>query len=273
MKIVIKILALTIGMFLAGCEDVITIDFDTVSPKLVIDAAIDWKKNTPGNVQRIKLSTTTGYYSREFPTVSGAAIAILNSNGDIFHFVETSVAGEYLCTDFIPAIAETYTLTVSLNGQNYTAEETLIGTASIEDNIVQSNSGGMTGDEIEITYYYQDDANEDNYYLHRTVTPQVAFPQFRTENDEFSQGNLISESYSHEDLTIGDHVNIKLYGVSRRYYEYFNKLIIASGGDTGPFPSTPVAVRGNIINQTDFNNFAFGYFRLCEVDEKEYTIQ
>lgn len=273
MRIAIKILILTIGLFLTSCEDVIDVDLDTAAPRLVIDASIDWERNTIGNEQKIKLSTTTGYYSNEFPIVSGATITVSNSTGNIFNFIETSIAGEYICTDFIPEIGETYTLTINLNGEIYTAMETLIETANIEDNIVQSNSGGITGDEIEITYYYQDNVNEENYYLHRTITPHVAFPEFRAGNDEFSQGNLISESYSNEDLNIGDNVNIKLYGISRRYYEYFNKLILASGGDTGPFPSTPVAVRGNIINQTNFNNFAFGYFRLCEVDVKDYTLQ
>ncbi|MES2419559.1 MAG: DUF4249 domain-containing protein [Bacteroidota bacterium] len=273
MRIAIKILILTIGLFLTSCEDVIDVDLDTAAPRLVIDASIDWERNTIGNEQKIKLSTTTGYYSNEFPTVSGATITVSNSTGNIFNFIEMSIAGEYICTDFIPAIGETYTLTINLNGEIYTAVETLIETANIEDNIVQSNSGGMTGDEIEITYYYQDNANEENYYLHRIITPHVAFPEFRTGNDEFSQGNLISESYSNEDLNIGDNVNLRLYGISKRYFDYFNKLMMASGNDSSPFPTTPTAVRGNIINQTNSKNFAFGYFRLSEVTTKDYTIQ
>jgi len=273
MRTAVKILILTIGMLFTGCEDVITVDLDTAAPRLVIDASIDWERNTIGSEQKIKLSTTTGYYSDEFPTVSGAVIAVSNSTGDIFDFVEASIPGEYICTDFIPEIGEIYTLTINLNGATYTAVETLIGTTNIEDNIVQSNAGGMTGDDIEITYYYQDNGNEENYYLHRTITPHVAFPEFRTESDEFSQGNLISESYSNEDFNIGDTVNLKLYGISKRYFDYFNKLMLASGSDSSPFPATPTAVRGNIINQTNTKNFAFGYFRLSEVANSDYIIQ
>lgn len=273
MKITRKLLVLTIGLFLASCEDVIDVDLDTAAPRLVIDASIDWERNTSGNEQKIKLSTTTGYYSNEFPTVSGATISVANSAGDTFDFIETSDTGVYICTNFIPVIGETYTLAVHLNGETYAAVETLHATANIEDSIVQNNSGGMGGDEIEITYYYQDNADEENYYLNRIITPEVAFPEFMTGNDEFSQGNLISESYSHEDLKIGDNATITLYGISKRYFEYFNKIMIASGGGGGPFPTIPTAVRGNIVNQTNSGNFAFGYFRLCELTTKSYTVQ
>ena len=51
------------------------------------------------------------------------------------------------------------------------------------------------------------------------------------------------------------------------------QVILASGNDGNPFQTTPTSVRGNIINQTDASNNSLGYFRLSEVDTKEYTIQ
>lgn len=274
MKIFKKILlATTIGLFLTGCEDVISVDLDTAAPRLVIDASIDWVKNTAGNEQMIKLSTTTGYYSDEFPTVSGATIVVTNTANTVFNFIETPNTGEYICTNFEPVIGETYTLTITLNGEAYTATETLINVPSIEGTIEQNSEGGVSGDEVEITYHYQDNGSEENYYLNRIITPRVAYPEFEVEDDEYTQGNLISESYSHEDLIPGDIVNIRLYGISKRYHDYFDKLLLASGNDGSPFPTTPTAVRGNITNQTNTKNFAYGYFRLSEVDAKEYTIE
>jgi hypothetical protein len=49
-------------------------------------------------------------------------------------------------------------------------------------------------------------------------------------------------------------------------------LPVAEGG-AGPWSTTPVNVRGNIVNQTNHANFALGYFRLCEVDRLEYIVQ
>jgi hypothetical protein len=272
MKIFKRILILAMGLFLTGCEDVIDVDLDTAPPRLVIDASIDWVKNTPGNEQKIKLSTTTDFYSPTFPTVSGAIVIITNTAGTIFNFTESTGTGEYICTDFVPVLGETYTLRVTLNGETYTAEETLIGTPDIEDAIEQNNDGGMLGDEIEIVFKYQDNGSQENYYLTSAITNYDSFPHYHPQDDRFSQGNLISEDFSDEDLKAGDVVNLKLYGISKRYYEYFNKLQSSTGGG-GPFPTIPTLVRGNIINQTNSANFTLGYFRLSQVDTRDYTIQ
>lgn len=144
MKILKKILILTIGVFLVACEDVIIVDLDTAAPRLVIDASIDWVKNSVGNEQKVILSTTTGYYSNEFPTVLGANITVVNSLGVIFNFTEeTPNTGEYACSNFEPVIGETYTLTIALNGETYTATETLMATPVIEDTFEQNNAEGF----------------------------------------------------------------------------------------------------------------------------------
>lgn len=274
MNILKSISAAAMIVFLFGChEDVIDVDLDTAPPRLVIDASIDWVKNTPGNVQKIVLSETTGYYSDEFPSVSGAVVRVSNTANSVFTFSETPGTGEYICSDFEPVIGETYTLTVVLNGETYTASETLIGTPKIEDTIDQNDKGGMAGDEIEITYYYKDNGFEYNYYLYCVVMRHVAFPQYSVENNEKNQAGLTPVFYSHEDLESGDVLNIKLYGISKRYYTYFNKILLASGNDDRPFPTTPAAVRGNIVNLTNGENFAYGYFRLSEVDMKDYTVR
>jgi hypothetical protein len=273
MKLLQNIIIISAGLFVTGCEKVITVDLKTASPRLVIDASIDWVKNTAGNKQEIALSTTTGYYSPEFPSVSGAVITISNSLNTVFEFVENPGTGKYICSNFLPVIGQTYNLKIVLNRQTYTASETFTPVPKIEDNIEQNNKGGETGDENEITFYYKDDANQVNAYLINVTQPYTAFPEIEVEDDEHSNGNLMQESYSHEKLKAGDKIDIKLYGISKSYYNYLFKLIQASGNDGNPFPTTPSAVRGNIINQTDSKNYAFGYFRLAEMDTKSYTIK
>lgn len=273
MKLAKGILLLIVGGVLAGCEKVIDVKLNTAPPKLVIDASIDWVKNTAGNEQRVVLSTTTGYYNDEFPTVSGATVFITNSANTIFSFLEGSNVGEYICTDFKPVVGETYKLTVTLNEITYSATETLIGTPEIDDSITQSNAGGMTGDEIEIRFSYQDEGSRDNYYLIGVKSSRVAFPEYELGSDERYQGNKMIEFYSHEDLQSGDSLNIKLYGVSKKFFDYFTKILTASGNNDSPFPTIPTAVRGNIINQTNGESYPLGYFRLSEVAIRNYTVK
>ena len=273
MKLLEGFLILIAGISLSGCSKVIKVDLKTAPTNLVIDASIDWLKNTPGNEQSIKLSTTTGYYNDEFPTVSGATIFITNSTNTVFNFPESSNKGEYKCNNFKPVIGETYKLTVTLNGVTYAASETLIGTPDIDNNILQNSVGGMTGDEIEIQFSYLDNGSQDNYYVSRITSNRVAYPQYFLENDENFQGKKMTQFYSHEDLVVGDALNIRFYGTSRRFFDYFKKIVVASGNDDSPFPTTPTEVRGNITNQTDAEKYVLGYFRVSEVVSRDYTIK
>lgn len=273
MKLLNYCIIIAITFALISCEKVIEVDLETAAPRLVIDASIDWEKSTTGNTQKIKLTTTTAYYNNQFPVVSGADIVVSNSTNTIFNFIETPGTGEYICTNFLPVIGETYTLKIVLNGETYTASETLMSTANIEANIEQDDTGGMAGDEVEIVYYYQDNGATNNYYIYSNKVPQMAFPQYGVEDDENNQGGLTPVYYSHKDLKPGDVVNIKLYGISKRYYDYFRKLLNASGNDDSPFSTTPTEVRGNINNQTKSGNFPYGYFRLSEVASRNNTIK
>ncbi len=272
-KILILSVGLSVGLFETGCEKAIDVPLKTASPRLVIDASIDWIKNTAGNEQKIVLSTTTDYYSSEFPGVSGAVVTVTNASNTVFNFTETPGTGQYVCHDFLPVIGQTYNLKIVLNGETYVASETLTSVPDFEDNIDQNDKGGEIGDEMEITFYYKDDATQANYYLNSIKQPYSPFPELEVEDDEFTNGNLMQETFSDENLKAGDQVDLKLYGISKSYYNYMFKLVLATGNDGNPFPTIPSAVRGNIVNQTNSNNYAFGYFRLAEVATKSYKIK
>lgn len=76
MKKINILIVIIAAIFLNSCEDVVTVDLKTDAPKLVIEASINWDKGTTGQEQKIKLTTTTSYYSDEIPKVSGALVSI-----------------------------------------------------------------------------------------------------------------------------------------------------------------------------------------------------
>jgi len=254
-----------------SCEEVVDLDLSTQKPRLVIDAAIDWEKGTDGSQQTIRLTTTTAYYDPNVPPVSGAIVFITDENGLVFDFTEAVGTGNYNCQTFLPEIGLSYTLTVIHEGQTYIAQENLMSVPEITS-VEQNNEGGFLGEDIELRYYYQDDPNAENYYLEREESAIIPYPDFSTSSDEFSNGNLSFGIFSNEDLAVGDQVNIRLYGITRRYFEYMEKLLAITGGG-GPFGTAPATVRGNIVNQSQESNFALGYFRLAEVDRREVVIQ
>lgn len=269
----IFLLLLPILFLVASCEEVVEVDLETAAPRLVIDASIDWVKGTPGNEQTVKLTTTTGYYNPNVPIVEGATVFITNSMGTMFDFIEEPNTGNYNCTNFEPVIGESYTLTVVVDGQTYKATETLYPTPDIEE-IVQDNEGGFFNEDVEVRFFYQDDGATDNWYMYRFSNGLMPYSDYDVLEDKFFQGNQMFGIYSHEDLAPGDELRIRLYGISQRYYNYMMILIaMAEGGaGSGPFQSPPTTLRSNMINQTNEDNYALGYFRLGEVEDVTYTI-
>ncbi|AWG21710.1 hypothetical protein FFWV33_09245 [Flavobacterium faecale] len=273
MKKISLLLLFIVTLVSSSCEEVVQVDLDTAAPKLVIEATIKWQKGTAGNNQKIKLTTTTSYFSNIIPTVSGAKITVKNSSNTVFTFNEIATSGEYGCSNFVPKINETYTLTVIANGQTYTASEILKSVAPI-DEIEQKNDGGFTGKDIQLKTYFTDPAPETNYYLYQySYTGQVT-QTFYGDIDTFFQGNKFFSLSQNDDLKIGDEVSVTHYGISKTYYNYMSILIsIAGGSSGGPFQAPPATVRGNIINTTNKDNYALGYFALTEIDSRVFTIK
>ncbi len=269
-----KYIALVITMiFFVSCEEVIDVDLNTAAPRLVIDAAINWQKGTNGASQKIILSTTTDFYSNIIPKVSGANVSIKSSSNLNYIFTEIPNTGEYQCTTFKPIINESYTLTVVYKSETYTATETLQSVTPISK-IEQKNNGGFSGKDFELQVFFLDPTDK-NFYMVKFFPDIKKTPNYSIGNDDFTNGNENSWQYSDEDLKVGSKIAITHYGVSELYYNYMSKIISisSSSGGGSPFQTPPATVRGNIINKSNIDNYALGFFSLSEVDFKDYTIQ
>ncbi len=266
------ILVLLAVISISSCEEVVDVDLNTAAPRLVIDASIDWVKGTDGSVQKIKLTTTTGFYDSEVPVVSNAEVRIKNTNNDVFEFIEEPGTGEYICNNFVPQLGETYELTVITGGQTYVATEKLYAAPDVES-VEQNDEGGVSGDEIELKFFFQDNGAEDNFYLTAFETSITAFPDYDAYDDEFFQGNRTFGFYLTEDLKSGDETTFSVYGISERYMNYMTILTEITEGGGNPWGAPPTNIRGNLVNQTNSSNFALGYFRLSEVSKMDYTVQ
>ncbi len=273
MKNVKTILAFFGLILVSSCEKVVDIDLNTMAPKLVIDAAIKWQKGTLGNVQTIKLSTTNSYYNDQVPTVSGATVFITDAANNVFNFVESNVAGSYVCSNFTPVLNRNYTLTVNSNGATYIATETLKSVPSI-DRMEQINNAGFSGKDIEIKSYYTDNGATQDYYLSKFKPSYTAIPIYFAQEDISFQGNQIFSLYRSDKLKPGQNFEVTLSGISKQYYNYMRILISIAGNNSGgsPFQSPSATVRGNIINTTNDANYPLGYFSLSEQDYRNYIV-
>ncbi|WP_348825312.1 DUF4249 family protein [Flavobacterium aestuarii] len=266
-----------ISLSISSCEDVVDVDLDTAPPKLVIDASIKWEKGTTGEVQKINLTTTTDFYSSSVPPATGAAVTVTNtslSTPVTFQFVENGQTGEYVCSNFNPIINNEYSLTIIYKGVTYTSKSKLMPTPIIAST-EQSVKPGIEGKDVyEIKFYWQDNGDEDNFYLVGAKNTNIVYPEYGVLSDEFYQGNSMFAFYRDDELEKGDKIQFSLQGITEQYNNYMNKLLNIAGTDGGnPFATPPATVRGNIVNQTNPDDYPLGFFHLSEIDSDSYTIQ
>ncbi|MBP1221796.1 DUF4249 domain-containing protein [Flavobacterium sp. 1355] len=266
----LTIVSLLFVLVFSSCEDVVNLDLETGEAKLVVDAEIIWKKGTAGNEQVIKISKMAPYYNNTTPKVSGAQVRIENSTGDIFTFNETE-QGIYVCTNFVPVLNADYKLFVTAEGQSFTATEKLTSVTPI-DKVEQALVPDFGGEDvIELTFYYKDPADQANFYLTDYQSEFLLFPEYELTDDELFNGNDISTRFSDEDMKPGNTVEITHRGISKSFYNYMKLILEVYDGN--PFSVPPGNIRGNIVNTSDANNFALGYFRLCESDSVSYLVK
>jgi len=255
------------------CEDIIDIELNTSEPKLVIEASINWVKNTPGNEQNIKLSLSGAYFDVTTTPANNAQVSIFDSNNNEFVFIEDGNTGIYSNNNFIPELNGVFSLNINYKGEIYSATETLMSVASI-DFVEQKNNGGFSGEETELKAYYTDPIDEENYYFFQFSNNLNLIPVLEVYDDEFNNGNQIFGFYTEEDLMSGDEVTIKNHGISQTFFEFMTILLLQNSEEGGgTFESIPATVRGNCINVSNPDNFPFGYFRLSEVDEVIYVVE
>lgn len=271
MKNIRYISVLLIAILFASCEDVIDVNLPTGEPKLVVDASIDWQLGDTGNEQTIKLSMTTGYYEPNVPKVSGATVFVTNTDtNEVFDFIENPGTGEYNCTTFAPVVNGNYQLTVTHNGETFTAAEKLIPVVPIDK--IEHKETSFGDDAIELNVFFTDDGTRDDFYMIRYQPSVTVIPIYGVSDDEFFQGNQFNDVLFQEDMKLGTTVDVTLYGVSEQFHNYMNLLLDIAGGG-GPFGTAPAKVKGNVLNTTNPDNTAFGYFRLSQVDSRNYVIE
>lgn len=253
-----------------SCEDVIDLPLEEGPKRLVIDANINWEKGTAGNEQAIRLTETVGFYDTDIPPASGATVTVSDSNKD-YIFTEDGTTGIYRTSTFEPQIGETYTLSITYKGENYSATEALKSVTDIT-RIEQSVENIFGTESIRVDFIYTDPVDEENYYVSVFSSDAFLLNSTRTWSDEFINGNEDSVFEIDENFEPGNTLTLRFFGVSEQYHNYTELLLqqIESGG---PFATPPAAVKGNCINDTDPDNKPLGYFRLSEVVTTPYIIQ
>ena len=85
----IKFITLLFLCAMVSCTDVIDVDVQTDTIRLVVEASLDWEKGTTGNEQTITLRTSTPFFDTQSTDVVGAQVSVTNDvNGEVYLFTD-----------------------------------------------------------------------------------------------------------------------------------------------------------------------------------------
>lgn len=263
----IKIIFLLLIVLFTNCEKVIDVDVPSIEPKLIIDASFEVLFDESPVVANtvVKLSLSADYFDDTIPPATNASVFLTNlSDNTIINFTDENEDGNYEpLISFIPADDVEYELTIVYDNETYQGKATKVKSTPFTE-IIQGDETLFSGEEIELKISFTDNVNAENYYLFNIDTYN-----FITIEDRFFNGTDYNFSYFYEDENIEfpKNIDLKMSGMTKEYYTYF-EILVSQGGQAGggPFQAIPSSLLGNMINKTNEENFPLGYFHISETD-------
>ncbi|HAN76577.1 MAG TPA: hypothetical protein DCQ31_01785 [Bacteroidales bacterium] len=259
-----------------GCEEVIEMDLNSASSKLVIEANL-----AEGKTAMAKLSLTSNYFDPIAPVfVENAIITIADKNGANEQLTYKG-NGIYEGTLLKGAENNMYTLEVEYKGEKFIANSFLHKKIPIDSLRTEAaftppgggfnngNGGGAVARKI-VLAMFQDNITETNFYklnYYRNDTLITSAGSINVFDDALSNGLLMTAGARQIAFKPGDASKLELMVIDKSVHLYFSTLsnILSSGNPMNS--STPYNPESN------FSNGALGYFMAYSFDSKEIEIK
>jgi hypothetical protein len=252
---------------LASCQEVITLNLNSIQPKLVVEGYVD---NSTGPYL-IKLSTTTNYFDPSgVKPLSGAKVAISDNAGNSDTLIEKS-PGIYSTSTLTTVLKRSYYLFVNANGKKYTAAAMLTDTVP-QDSLsyqLRMPRPGTTGlPSYVLTCSFTDPATLGNYYgfcLYRNSVLKNDIVDNRVVEDKFINGNAQHARLRNGDLIPGDSVQVDFISFDKSAYDYYNTLrsTLSTGSPFSAPPANPA---------TNISNGGLGYFGAYAISRRKIVL-
>ncbi|NUO03037.1 MAG: DUF4249 domain-containing protein [Saprospiraceae bacterium] len=255
---------------LTACEEVILLDLDTATQRVVIEANLDAGKG----ICTVSLSKTSGFYdSNNFEKITGAAI-LLTTSGEANIPVIQDADGHYSATGIDIAPGESARLRIELpNGQVIESETVPVPYPAPLDALMTEKveTGGPSGNGTSEAHYmltakWQDIPGQSNYYRLK-IFQNDAFQSgtYILSDDRFGDGLPIVRPVIRQTFQQGDVLRCQLMSVNKSYYDYFTELANVEGrGFSAPTPFNP---NGNLSGEV------LGYFGIWQASEKVIVVE
>lgn len=264
MKLLINLVILMV--FITSCEKVIDVKLDSVDKKYVIEGNIT---DQPGTCQ-VKITQTKDFdENNTFPGVSGAIVTVSDNGGTPVVLTETST-GVYETTAINGTVGHTYTLTVNVGGQTFTAPSTMPVLVPFDSIYIDERT--FFGDLRKVpTLMYKDPEGKGNGYHFIEYKNGERESTIFVRNDDYTDGNDITtgllsfggDDDDEDEIKTGDTIRVVMECIDAAGYKYWSSLEAAGGDSNNATPANPVSnIKGG----------ALGYFSAHTTEEKTIVV-
>ena len=255
------ILILISSLLFCQCTEKIDVNLFDSPVQLVVEGYV-----TNYTAQHlVQLSWSSPYFSNSPPErVSGATVTIEDS--EIVYSLSEVKTGIYISDYYFAGIpGRTYTLTIELEGETYTATSKMPTVQRID------SIGFFQQFEHELYYdiklYSQEPSSPGDHYFWRVYKDynlvSKNLTQYVFANDDLINGNYMNGiKVQTVEAKVGSRITLEMASITEEYYEYCLAIIKETLYADGPFESAPASIAGNITNG------ALGFFTACSLTSK-----
>ncbi|MBB2149707.1 DUF4249 domain-containing protein [Pedobacter gandavensis] len=238
----ISYLLLLIPVLLGSCDKVIDLKYTDNEVKYVIEGTIT---NEPGSCTVLLSKTRNFKDSNPFNGLSGASVKIEN-NGNTYTLLEDR-PGVYKLATLIGVPGQTYQLTVSVEGETFSASSRMPTLVPFDDFYLKPKDFDSLRT---ITYVkYKDPANETNFYWFELFVNDKRQRNYSLMNDQFTPGQEVTTPIIFQNKTDdlsrnfkkGDKLALEMHSIDASVYLYLFSLSAAEGSDNGAAPANPLS--------------------------------
>ncbi|MEM8939091.1 MAG: DUF4249 domain-containing protein [Bacteroidota bacterium] len=286
-KILILIGSVLALMLMLACEEVVTNDIDLGKTKvrMVVEGGVTKVLGEGSTVQKVFISQSlNAFEAGERVPVTDAIVTLEDQQGNSYVLTQDpDSSGLYQSDPIKPSIEEVYSLTVLWNEEEYFAEEKVRAVPPIERIYQTFEEETFFDDEgYRVNIDFTDTPSIENFYYWQLfvdgVNGIIVDPGNESnliQSDEFFDGNTITGYRPNPDALPlpGQTVEVIQYGISQNYFDFLSTLFQQTATVDGIFDTPPVPIRGNVLNLTNPDNYALGYFTASEVSIETILIQ
>jgi len=266
-----------LGAFILSCEETIQIDTGELSENVVIEGLITNEQN-----HYVRLTRTRTFYANgPAERIENASVSVADDNGNTYQFVHNPMNNPeedgfyYPVNTFQGQIGTTYSLSVSIDGEQYGAAEELLPVTAIDSLTVILNEDELEEPEeegrfYEVLFYASEPQDRKDQYLFKFYNNGEIVKDFPTDI-YFSDDDLLGEKIDDLEIAgfykLGERVEVEMYSLTQEAFIFYSDLFNLLNNDGGMFSPPPANPRSNL------SNGALGYFQVSAVARDQIIIE